>query len=86
MKLTVKTAADIAAEAQEAMAAHARQVRDKRLQESDTEILRIYLAENLPVPQTWREYRQSLRDVPQQAMFPDYVVIPDRPYHEARNG
>ena len=79
MKLTVKTAADLAAEAQEKMAAQHRRDRDALLIESDTDILRLYLAENLPVPQSWRDYRQALRDVPQQANFPDSANWPRRP-------
>lgn len=65
--------------AAEARAEEARIARNAALRESDTEILRLYLAENLPVPPAWREYRQALRDVPQQAAFPDPINWPKRP-------
>ena len=65
--------------AAEARAEEVRLARNAALRESDTEILRLYLAENLPVPQAWREYRQALRDVPQQGGFPNSVNWPGRP-------
>lgn len=63
----------------EAMAAEARTIRNERLKESDVEILRNYLAENLPVPQTWRKYRQDLRDLPSQTAFPNTILWPNKP-------
>lgn len=35
--------------------------------------------------QTWVEYRQALRDVPEQAGFPENVVWPSTPETEASN-
>lgn len=35
--------------------------------------------------QAWAEYRQALRDVPEQAGFPDAVIWPSTPETEASN-
>ena len=35
--------------------------------------------------QAWAEYRQALRDVPEQAGFPDAVIWPSTPEMEASN-
>lgn len=61
-----------------------RSERDRKLQETDWRI--IYETEkaaidNLGVqyPVAWAEYRQALRDVPQQPGFPSNVVWPELP-------
>jgi hypothetical protein len=53
--------------------------RNERLRESDTDVLRLFLGENLPVPQEWRNYRQALRDLPEQINPSAPVVFPGKP-------
>jgi hypothetical protein len=55
--------------------AEVRAERDRLLAASDwTQVA------DAPVDQAaWAEYRQALRDVPQQEGFPENVVWPDRP-------
>lgn len=62
-----------------AIAAEVRADRDARLRESDLEVLRLYLAENRPVPQEWRNYRQALRDLPEQANPSIPIIWPGKP-------
>ena len=45
---------------------------------SDAKVL-TYLERGNPVPQAWIDYRDALRDVPNQAGFPDNVVWPTEP-------
>lgn len=55
-----------------------RRQRDRRLQESDWVVIRSYeQAENVPLE--WTEYRQALRDIPQQTGFPSEVSWPTVP-------
>lgn len=56
----------------------ARQRRDTLLSASDWVTLRA-LDTGSPVPQAWRQYRQFLRDAPQQSGWPRDVVWPEIP-------
>ena len=69
-KTEEEIAADVAAKA-----AQVRAARDAALTASDwTQVA------DAPVDQAaWSTYRQALRDVPQQAGFPDDVAWPDKP-------
>lgn len=64
-----------AAKAAEKKSAQARSERDQLLSASDwTQVA------DAPVDQAaWAAYRQSLRDVPQQAGFPSNVTWPSKP-------
>jgi hypothetical protein len=64
-----------AAKAAEKKSAQARSERDQLLSASDwTQVA------DAPVDQSaWAAYRQSLRDVPQQAGFPSNVTWPSKP-------
>lgn len=64
-----------AAKAAEKKSAQARSERDRLLSASDwTQVA------DAPVDQAaWAAYRQSLRDVPQQAGFPSNVTWPSKP-------
>lgn len=64
----VKTDADIAAEV--------RKERDARLAACDWVAIR---ASEVPMPDSWREYRAALRDIPHQAGFPRSVIWPIKP-------
>ena len=73
--VNVKTAAEIEAERVESSKNRVRKKRDKLLRETDHLVMPDY-------PQTTQgvtEYRQALRDVPQQSGFPDAVEWPDSP-------
>jgi hypothetical protein len=72
---TIKTAEQIAAEAAAKLANEARAERDRLLAASDwTQVA------DAPVDQAaWAEYRQALRDVPEQEGFPENVAWPDKP-------
>lgn len=52
--------------------------RDARLKKTDLIIIR-YAEAGEPVPDKWKTYRQALRDIPQQANFPDDVIWPEQP-------
>lgn len=52
--------------------------RDAKLNDTDIIIIRCVEAGE-PVPDEWKAYRQALRDVPEQAGFPDDVVWPEKP-------
>jgi len=71
----MKTAEQIEVERLEQLAAHARSERDRLLSQSDwTQV------PDAPVDQAeWAEYRQALRDVPQQAGFPTDITWPVKP-------
>jgi hypothetical protein len=56
----------------------ARAHRDALLRASDWVVLRSY-ERGEPVPKTWADYRQSLRDVPSQEGYPDSVNWPEAP-------
>jgi len=70
----LKTAEQIEAERFEAKANQVRAERDRLLTACD------YLAlSDVIMPEVWVDYRQALRDVPQQSGFPDFVVWPEVP-------
>ena len=71
----MKTAEQIEAERLEQAAETARNQRDSLLKESDwTQV------PDAPVDQqAWAEYRQALRDVPQQSGFPTDINWPTKP-------
>jgi hypothetical protein len=71
----MKTAEQIEADRLEQEANEARTQRDALLSQSDwTQV------PDAPVDQTaWAEYRQALRDVPQQAGFPTEITWPQIP-------
>ena len=56
-----------------------REERDRLLDSTDWVILR-YLDQGDEVPSEWKEYRQALRDVPEQEGFPgsvDWPIMPE---------
>ena len=71
----MKTAEQLETERLEQLAAQARSERDALLKESDwTQV------PDAPVDQVaWKDYRQALRDVPQQAGFPIDINWPTKP-------
>ena len=71
----MKTAEQLEGERLEQLAAQARSERDALLKISDwTQV------PDAPVDQSaWAEYRQKLRDVPQQAGFPTDINWPTKP-------
>lgn len=62
-------------------AEQARSQRDKLLSSSDW-IVTKSLESGAAVPQEWLDYRQALRDVPQQSGFPDDITWPTAPNEE----
>lgn len=62
----------------EQQAASVRAKRDALLAETDLIIIRC-AESGEPVPEAWKGYRQALRDVPEQASFPDAVSWPEKP-------
>lgn len=67
----------------EQKAAAIRAKRDALLAETDLIIIRCAEAGE-PVPEEWKAYRQALRDVPEQAGFPDAVSWPEKPAIQAK--
>jgi hypothetical protein len=55
-----------------------RQDRDEKLVESDWILLRA-LERGTALPPEWAAYRQALRDIPQQAGFPNDIDWPEEP-------
>ena len=72
--------ADDLAQRKAAKAAEVRAQRDKLLTEADWTQLQDYPKSN---QNAWRIYRQALRDVPQQAGFPETVTWPTKPSESA---
>lgn len=57
------------------------EIKEKRnllLAESDWIVIKSFES-NQNIPAAWEIYRQALRDIPQQAGFPDNVVWPEKP-------
>jgi hypothetical protein len=52
--------------------------RDQLLAKTDWVVTKSYEI-NTTIPQEWLNYRQALRDIPQQTGFPDNVVWPTAP-------
>ena len=63
---------------EEIATANVRFIRDGLLKESDLIVTRHY-EKGTGVPAEWVEYRQKLRDIPQQLGFPMDVVYPEKP-------
>jgi hypothetical protein len=55
-----------------------RERRNRLLSESDWVVAKAYEL-NQPVPQEWHDYRQALRDIPNQENFPYEVLFPEIP-------
>lgn len=55
-----------------------RKQRDELLNASDWIVSKSFES-NQNIPVAWKIYRQALRDIPQQAGFPDNVVWPEKP-------
>ena len=58
--------------------ANVRGKRSSLLAQSDW-VVPFYLEKGQPVPQEWQDYRQALRDIPQQEGFPYAVIWPTKP-------
>lgn len=64
-------------------AAHeVREIRDRLLSESDKEILPDRLTKSSTEFKAWANYREALRDIPEQEGFPYDVVFPKKPESE----
>jgi len=66
----------------EAKEMEVRNQRDNLLSSSDW-IVTKSLEAGVEVPQEWLDYRQALRDLPQQAGFPDSIIWPTAPNEDA---
>ena len=74
----MKTAEQLAQEAHEAAVESARAKRDRLLTESDWVTIRATDTGD-PVPTEWLDYRQALRDIPDQTGFPEEIDGPQEP-------
>ena len=74
----MKTAEQLAQEAHEAAVDSARGERDRLLAESDWVTIRATDTGD-PVPTEWVDYRQALRDIPEQTGFPEEIEWPQEP-------
>ena len=74
----MKTAEQIEAERLEQAAESARSQRDRLLAESDWVTIRATDTGD-PVPNEWVDYRQALRDIPEQTGFPEEIEWPQEP-------
>jgi len=52
--------------------------RDNLLAECDWVVV-YHTEKNLPLPNPWQDYRQALRDIPQQSGFPGDITWPVKP-------
>jgi len=71
----IKTAEHIEAERIEALAVSARAKRDRLIAETDYLVMPDYPDQ----PEGLSEYRQALRDVPEQTGFPESIEWPEKP-------
>jgi hypothetical protein len=55
-----------------------RKHRNRLLTESDWVVAKAFET-NTPIPQVWIDYRQALRDIPNQENFPYEVIFPEIP-------
>lgn len=60
-------------------AAAVRAIRNKLLADSDKEILPDRLNKSSSAFKAWSDYREQLRDIPEQEGFPFNVIFPDKP-------
>ena len=74
----MKTAEQIEAERLERASESARSQRDRLLTESDWVTIRATDTGD-PVPTEWVDYRQALRDIPEQTGFPEEIEWPQEP-------
>lgn len=63
---------------EKALAEGARRRRDDQLRTSDWIVIKAQ-EEGSTIPETWKTYRQALRDVPSQEEFPRNITWPDVP-------
>ena len=66
------------AEAEQAVLVQQRAQRNSLLQQSDLDVILSLEATN-SIPDALKTYRQALRDVPEQAGFPDKITWPTKP-------
>ena len=74
----MKTAEQIEVERLERASESARNQRDRLLTESDWVTIRATDTGD-PVPTEWVDYRQALRDIPDQTGFPEEIDWPQEP-------
>ena len=74
----MKTAEQLETERLERATESARDQRDRLLTDSDWVTIRA-TERGDPVPTEWQTYRQSLRDIPLQAGFPEEIEWPQEP-------
>ena len=74
----MKTAEQIEVERLERASESARNQRDRLLAESDWVTIRATDTGD-PVPTEWLDYRQALRDIPEQTGFPEEIEWPQEP-------
>ncbi len=55
-----------------------RSLRNKMLDESDVVVLRV-VESGVDETQEWKNYRQTLRDIPQDYEKPEDVIFPSKP-------
>lgn len=62
-----------------AAATKAKERRNKDLDQVDRELFRDYLEEGKPIPTSFKEYKQALRDITKQDGFPMSIQWPEKP-------
>ena len=74
----MKTAEQIETERLERASESARNQRDRFLTETDWVVVK-HNELGTPIPQEWLDYRQALRDIPDQTGFPEEIEWPQEP-------
>ena len=77
-KIEIKSANKVKQEKKASLSSTVRNNRDRFLTETDWVVVK-HNELSTPIPQEWLDYRQALRDVPQQAGFPTDINWPTKP-------
>ena len=77
-KIEIKSANKVKQEKKASLSSTVRNNRDRFLTETDWVVVK-HNELGTPIPQEWLDYRQALRDVPQQAGFPTDINWPTKP-------
>ena len=77
-KIEIKSANKVKQEKKASLSSTVRNNRDRFLTETDWVVVK-HNELGTPIPQEWLDYRQALRDIPEQTGFPEEIDWPQEP-------